>query len=866
MLWERVHTRADQDVLENIRLRTVRDENWTEYTVPSMWNRSAIDVLCQKVFYKQGIPAETAPLTEENVPTWLWPRTGASPVQTYETDIRDVLKRMAGGWTYRGWKKGIFETEENARIFYDETLFLLLHQMASPDIAQWQNAGLDWAYGLSVPTEAKRAVHETASFDERQPLSGVGILWPKEKSSAGDVQKIKTYAQGLPSAKARSTLTLPVENIGSPSFVVWKKNENIDAMAKRIGLRTLRAASHRVMDACDRNSIFGFDPARHAPLRQAVVEARTFGLTDSAIDRAIAYARDGYEEVPLPAPTDDEETFAALRAVLAVPDSFMETALTGHGFTLNEEGMSAQHYPAQKLLADITDAVWASGEPAISFRDTMTASSVLLGQGLDLVESASGGFVFCPDACAPSAVLNPLKVLQGGWPAFEHAARLMTVVLEIVIDTLPPQPATESYRPLMLGVTNIAAFLMSQGLAYDSEEGRTMASLMTALLTGVALRTSAELAGALGRSAAGLMFEKNMLQLIKDKKTCLSGGAVLPKGMMRRLLVPRTSLCHDKTLVPAALKAWDDAYDLGRKNGFRHAQVTGISTPPDLQALLSDHARDLSPEISLVRFESYFSDVLETVELYGKRLNPMVVTALQKLGYNATQIDDVCFYALGHGTLLDAPGINHETLKARGFHQAALSALEAALKKAQHIRYVFNKWTLGQDFCEHMLGFTAQDLDSGTFDMLAALGFSEDDIDAANVYCCGTMTLEGAPHLLPEHVSIFDCISPAGDQGVRCVSPTAQIDMQAAVELFLTGAATHTVELAHHISIDDTQKLILQAWERGVKTVRLYRQGSSLFDPVMISLDRQAASDSVTLFRKPDVEKEKQIVPQSKLV
>jgi len=287
----------------------------------------------------------------------------------------------------------------------------------------------------------------------------------------------------------------------------------------------------------------------------------------------------------------------------------------------------------------------------------------------------------------------------------------------------------------------------------------------------------------------------------------LAGTAALQKGNMRRPAQLRPALCPDATLIDAVQQVWNKAYQGGKETGFRHAHLTGIDGGWTAQALLGAQTQDIMPV---------------TTQLHGKSLNPLVPRALKALGFNAAESNDIYFYAAGHGTLLDAPHINHKTLRAKGFHLAALGDIEAALATALHIRYVFNKWTLGEDFCEHMLGLDAEDMADGTFDMLPALGFTEEQIEAANTYCCGVMTLAGAPHLKPAQLAVFDCN----------VSPTAQIKMQAAVEPFLSGTAAHTVRLDYAMTIDDVQKLILSAWELGVKHLRLYRENGSLLHAI----------------------------------
>ena len=307
----------------------------------------------------------------------------------------------------------------------------------------------------------------------------------------------------------------------------------------------------------------------------------------------------------------------------------------------------------------------------------------------------------------------------------------------------------------------------------------------------------------------------------------------------------KSSFCLDPELTEAMKEAWEDACHMGGKTGFRHAHLTGMDTDPLEQMLLGAQTQDIMPESTLVRFEGYFSDTLETAQFYGKKFNPLVPRALTALGYSTAEIDDIHFYAVGHGTLLDAPYINHKSLREKGFPRAALDAVEQALATALHIRYAFNKWTLGEDFCLRGLGFSKEELEDGAFDMLSTFGFTGEQIEEANIYCCGTTTLEGAPHLKLEHLDVFDCVSPCGSSGVRRVSPEAQIRMQAAVEPFLSGAIAHTVMLGNHVTVEDVQKLFFSGWELGIKNMRLYRDNCSLLYPVSLPVHKKEIENGI---------------------
>lgn len=839
----RLFTQDGNDPLKGAPARAHQDDEWLEYRVPRHWGRAAAEALCADVFTRAALPALLRAVPEEGVPEWLWRREadeegldGISAEWRYrhENDFAEAFARIAGGLAYHAWKAGLFDGAEDARAFRDEMAYMLLHQMAAPEIALLATAGLDWAYGLAAPfvPDARIANFSDALFT--QDVAGAGIAVAEDAPQKDILKRLRLLGekQALDGGGRGISVTLPIENVDSPAFANFRKGADIESISRALGEKTLETVLNNVIDACDRDRLSGFDPARNGRLMQATIEARRAGVPEAAVHMAIHYAQQGYEDVEV-AHKEEEEPAACFSATLSVPDDFIESALTGHGFMMGEGGMPKRHYPAEKLWNGMTTAIWSSGEPAVFFRGSASFASVM-PTGTALYPGGRGGFVFIPGTAAPAATLN-LSGFFGSSAVVDaekvtHAARLLVIALEASFAFARGGEKTAACRPVSIGVAGLSAALMQAALPYDSEEGRATAALVAALVLGAAQKASAEIAKAAGAFEDYRALESEYLQAVKDRASVFSGTAYMEKGLSRRPAELKVSLCPDAALAQAAKTLWAEAYAAGRENGFRHAHLTAMGTDPALQRLLGAQTRDIAPEAALVRFEGYFADS-EGAEIYGKKLNPMAVRALKKMGHGAQAIDDISFYAVGHGTLLDAPAVNHETLREKGFHQAALDALEAALGTAQHIRYVFNKWTLGEDFCERMLGFSDDDLSSGSFDMLAALGFSEDEIDAANLYCCGAMTLEGAPHVLPAQLPVFDCLAPAG-AGIRRVSPEAQIRMQAAVEQFLSGAAFHTVGLGHYASVDDVQKLVLLGWELGVKRLSLYRDGCSLLHPV----------------------------------
>lgn len=217
----------------------------------------------------------------------------------------------------------------------------------------------------------------------------------------------------------------------------------------------------------------------------------------------------------------------------------------------------------------------------------------------------------------------------------------------------------------------------------------------------------------------------------------------------------------------------------------------------------------IEPDFALVKFKKLAGGG------YFKIINRSVPAALEKLGYGSAQIEEIVSYAVGHGTIGNAPGINHTSLTGHGFGPNELAKVDAALESAFDIRFVFNQWTLGEDFCTKVLGIPAAKLNDPTFDLLRHLGFSKRDIELANDHVCGTMTLEGAPFLKEEHYAIFDCANACGKKGKRYLSVDSHIYMMAAAQSFISGAISKTINMPNDATIEDCQKAYELSWSLG---------------------------------------------------
>lgn len=787
---DRYFTRPDEDPYKGVVFRVETTEDWVEYTVPQHWARASVDILIQQVFFKDPLPALVRPAEEAGIPGWLQSSVAddvaldaisAEWRHRFERDVRQVIDRVVGSATALAFKAGYFDGEADARNFYDELRYMMIHQIALPEVSLLATAGLVWAYGIVEKTYLPR---------QQAGMGGDVLVIGHLDDAATILRRLDIEVQQ--GQVHNFSAVMPVDHVAAGDFVDLKQRMAIDRTAKQVGHRVLKSALNDVVDACDRASLRGYDPRCNRALGASVAHARSIGVEEHDIASAIDAARQGYESALLPdtAGEDDEIAASAFTPVLAVTDKFIEAAMTGHSIMAYDAGRPVRHVNAEGLFEKTLRSLWATSSPVIFFTDRAAAA----------VPSASGGFISGKTAAAPSGAVNLLK-LSDNPAGIHHAARMMSVFLALYAKN----------DAISLSMTNLSAALMSSGIPYDSAAGCATGGLYAALVTAAATAASAEM----NLSPAGE--DKNLLQVIKEKRQLLSPRALIARGM------PDFSRACSDVLLEKARSAWEEAYALARVRGVRHGHLTTVDSGLVLNTLLGAQTIDADPETALSRFEGYYADAFDSAALYGKKLNPSVPLALSRLGYGPTEMDDIYFYVVGHGTLFDAPAINHASLKKCGFHQAALDALEAALKTTQHIRYVFNKWTLGNDFCLHMLGFSEDDLVRGDFDMLTALGFSEDDIEDANLYCCGAMTLEGAPHLKPDHLPVFDCAAPPSVSSIRRVNPAGRIRMQAAIEAFISGAVVQDVVFESSVAIDDLRQAFLSGWELGVRRLSLCR-------------------------------------------
>ncbi len=588
------------------------------------------------------------------------------------------------------------------------------------------------------------------------------------------------------------------------------------------------------------------DPARNAALKSAIRSAKRSMIPETYINRVLQYSRQGFDSIEFPTyDTDwDSEAYSSVSGQnsnnsVRVTDSFLRAVRDDLPWELlrRTDGQVARTVKARELWDQIGHAAWACADPGIQFHDTVNAWHTCPEHGAIRGSNPCSEYMFLDDTACNLASMNLLTFWRDGEfdaDAYVHASRLWTITLEISV-LMAQFPSREiaqrsyDFRTLGLGYANIGGLLMNMGLSYDSDQGRAVCGALTAIMTGVAYATSAEMASELGPFPGYKKNAKHMLRVIRNHRAAAHGTSAYD-GVNVRPVELDAQNCPDSRLVALAQGAWDEALTLGEEHGYRNAQATVIAPTGTIGLVMDCDTTGIEPDFALVKFKKLAGGG------YFKIINRSVPAALEKLGYGSAQIEEIIAYAVGHASLGNCPGINHTSLTGHGFGPRELEKVDAALASAFDIRFVFNQWTLGEEFSQGTLGVPAAKLADPTFDLLRHLGFSKAQIDAANDHVCGTMTLEGAPHLDPAHYAVFDCANPCGKKGTRFLSVESHIRMMAAAQSFISGAISKTINMPNSASIADALAAYELSWSLGVKANALYRDGSKLSQPLAAAL------------------------------
>ncbi|MGB1443576.1 MAG: vitamin B12-dependent ribonucleotide reductase, partial [Paracoccaceae bacterium] len=633
-------------------------------------------------------------------------------------------------------------------------------------------------------------------------------------------------------------------------FINWKVKEEQKVASIVAGSKMHEQRLNEIFSAIrawDGSTEDAVDPAKNDTLKKAIREAKKVAIPETYVKRVLDYARQGYTSIEFPTyNTDwDSEAYASVSGQnsnnsIRVTDAFLKAVEDDSDWDLirRTDGSVAKTIKARDLWQDVGHAAWACADPGIQFHDTVNAWHTCPEDGEIRGSNPCSEYMFLDDTACNLASMNLLTFLKDGKfqsDDYMHATRLWTLTLEISV-LMAQFPSKEiaqrsyDFRTLGLGYANIGGLLMNMGYGYDSDEGRALCGALTAIMTGVSYATSAEMASELGTFPGYAKNADHMLRVIRNHRRAAQAATDGYEALAVKPVPLDHANCPDKSLIDLSVAAWDNALALGEKHGYRNAQVSVIAPTGTIGLVMDCDTTGIEPDFALVKFKKLAGGG------YFKIINRSVPSALAKLGYGSAEIEEIVSYAVGHGTIGNSPVINHTSLIGNGFGKAELDKIEGALGTAFDIRFVFNQWTLGEEFCTKVLGIPQEKLNDPSFDMLRHLGYTRSEIDAANDHVCGTMTLEGAPHLKEEHMHIFDCANPCGKKGKRYLSVNSHITMMAAAQSFISGAISKTINMPNDATIEDCQKAYELSWSLGTKANALYRDGSKLSQPLAAAL------------------------------
>lgn len=754
----------------------------------------------------------------------------------------------------------------------------------------WVREARLFKYGSGTGTNFSKLRGEKEKLSGGGSSSGLMSFLKIGDRAAGAIKS------GGTTRRAAKMVVVDIDHPDIEAFIEWKVKEEEKVASLVTGSKIVKKHLKAIMRACVNCEGSGddcFNPEKNPALKREIKLARRNEVSDNLIKRVVQFARQGYKDIQFDTYDTDWDSEAYLTVSgqnsnnsVRVTDEFLHAVEKDGEWNLTKrlDGKVSKTLKARELWEKIGYAAWASADPGIQFHTTINDWHTCPAGGPIRASNPCSEYMFLDDTACNLASLNLLQFktfplggtptpalplagggsksaagplplqgggskgaanslpLQGGgsgWgfdiDSYEHAVRLWTVVLEVSV-LMAQFPSKEiaqlsyDYRTLGLGFANVGGLLMSSGVAYDSEAGRAIAGALSAIMTGVCYATSAEMAKERGPFARFMENREAMLRVIRNHRRAAHGERAGYENLHTTPVPLDYAACPDPQLMERAAAAWDKALSQGELYGYRNAQVTVVAPTGTIGLVMDCDTTGIEPDFALVKFKKLAGGG------YLKIVNRAVPEGLRALGYRESEIAEMEAYAVGHASLANAPAINTASLRAKGFTDEKLAAVEAALPSAFDIKFVFNKWTLGADFLTGALKVSPEQLEDKNFDLLTHLGFSRQEIEAANVHACGAMTLEGAPFLKGEHYAVFDCANPCGRTGKRYLSVESHIRMMAAAQPFISGAISKTINMPNDATVEDCEQAYMLSWRLGLKANALYRDGSKLSQPLSAQL------------------------------
>ncbi len=790
----------------------------------------------EKAFYDESCRMLALQMAAPNSPQWF--NTGLHAVYG--------LEGPAQGHYYVEPKSGELKASVNAyerpqphACFILDVEDDLVNEGGIMDLVEREARLFKYGSGTGSNFSKIRAINEN--------LSGGGVssgLLSFLKIADRSASAIKS---GGTTRRAAKMVILDADHPDIEAFIDWKTGEEYKVACLATGSKSLRQHAIAIKDSAARSDIPATDRLSlesNPYLRKAIKSALAAGVPGPYLYQLLRRIADGDSDIlgPLFDLSWEGEAYntvsgQASNNSVRLSNDFMEAIAKNKDWplTARKNSKTIKTVKARTLWDRIAKSAWQCADPGLQFHTTINEWHCCAADGPIRASNPCSEYMFLDDTACNLASLNLLSFYDAAKQRFDneayrHAVRLWTLTLEIsVLMAQFPSKAiarkSYDYRTLGLGYANLGALLMTMGLAYDSEEGRNITAALSAIMTGEAYAQSARMAKELGPFARYGANAEYMLRVMRNHRRAAYNAesneyealSVVPKGIDAH-----------KTpgyLLEAARNAWDEALSLGEKHGYRNAQTTAVAPTGTIGLLMDCDTTGIEPDFALVKFKKLAGGG------YFKIVNASVVPALKTLGYKENQIEDIKLYMLGSGTLKNAPVINLETLKAKGFSDTALTKAEAALKTAMSLDSVFNPGILGTEELDS-LGADIDARNEAGFDLLSYMGFSQEEIEAAETWTCGTMGIEGAPHLKKADYPVFDTATASGKNAQRSIAWQAHIAMMAASQPFISGAISKTINMPNSSTFEDVKGAYMSAWKSMLKSIALYRDGSKLSQPL----------------------------------
>jgi len=891
--------------------------------LPTNYSQTAANILAQKYFRKAGIPRKLKPVPEKGVPKWL--RRSAPDKKALaklptgkreggETDGKELFRRLAGTWTWWGWKHDYFASEADARAFYDELCYMLAAQMASPNSPQWFNTGLNWAYGIEGPPQGHHFVdpvsgeleRSTSAYEHPQPHAcfiqsvsddlvnegGIMDLWTREArlfkfgsgtgsnfssirggeeplSGGGRSSGLMSFLKigdraagaiksGGTTRRAAKMVCLDMDHPDIEKFINWKVSEEEKVAALVAGSRQLQDHANEILAAivAHPEKDEKLDRKLNRPLARAVRSALRDHVPETLVARVLDLGRQGWSHLEV-ATFDTDWEGDAYQTVsgqnsnnsVRASNAFMEAALSDGEWQLywrteleaaaaeGREPEACRSLPARDLWDQISQAAWSCADPGIQFDTTINEWHTCAPDGPIRGSNPCSEYMFLDDTACNLASLN-LGAFYDEREGmlrlddYRHAIRLWTIVLEIsvLMAQFPSEAIAKrsyDYRTLGLGYANIGSLLMRMGIPYDDERAFAICGSLTAILGGACYATSAEMARVKGPFPR---YEQNrdcMLRVMRNhRRAACNASADEYEGLTVKPLAIDPAYCPEY-LLNSAREAWDEAVALGERHGYRNAQVTVIAPTGTIGMQMDCDTTGIEPDFALVKLKTLAGGGMLRI------INQSVPLAVERLGYDEAQRDDIIRYVLGNGTLEEAPGVNRESLKRKGLSGEVIDRLEQAIPTTTSLKMLVTPLHIGEEYCLEKLDVTQEQVTNPAFDLLEHLGYEPDEVQAADDYTFGRLTVEGAPHFKEAHLAVFDCANRCGRYGTRSISWHAHVRIMAAAQPFISGAISKTINMPHEVTVAEISQAYEESWRTMNKSIALYRDGSKLSQPLM---------------------------------